>query len=221
MAADRRPQTAAGRGASWPRFAALGVGALVLVSVLGGAGWYFLAGPGAAPASVNQVSATNPAPAAAGAKAGGPASGATSPPTPSAGGTREQVAAFVKTQPPSVAAFAEAERLAKAGTVDGAFLLYRYAADKGHTPSMIAIGKMYDPTIGDAAAQKFVRPSAETAAGWYKRAAAESESQWLLGKLMLKGGPDLPADKAAAKEWLQKAAAAGNGEAKQLLSSLD
>ena len=38
---------------------------------------------------------------------------------------------------------------------------------------------------------------------------------------MLKGGPDLPADKAAAKEWLQKAAAAGNGEAKQLLTTLD
>lgn len=218
-------------GSSLAKIALIAVAVLAGAGAAGGGAWYFfVASPPAtttAAATAAGASTTAPVPAASrppgqnsGQTPGQTAAGASAPGGPAVN-TREQVAALIKTQPPSVAAFAEAERLARAGTTDGAFLLFRYAADKGHAPSMIAIGRMYDPLVADAAAQKFVRPSAETALSWYKKAGTEPEAQWLAGRLLLKGGQDLPADKAAAKEFLQKAAAAGNADAKQLLPSAE
>jgi len=137
--------------------------------------------------------------------------------------TREQVAAFLKTEPAPALAYQEAGRMFEAGTVDGAFLLYRYAADKGSAPAAVAIGRLYDPYFVDRIKQTFVRPSTETAASWYRKAAdhGDAEGLALLGRLLLHGAPDLPADKAAARQLLKRAAEAGNADAHQFLATVD
>jgi hypothetical protein len=59
------------------------------------------------------------------------------------------------------------------------------------------------------------------AQSWYNRAADRGYQKWALysiGLLHLSGGPGMPQDCNTGRQWLQKAAAAGNSAAQQWLT---
>ncbi|MEO1091058.1 MAG: hypothetical protein AAFX81_10520 [Pseudomonadota bacterium] len=119
--------------------------------------------------------------------------------------------------PDAEAALAEAQRFAAATAHDGAFLLYRYAARKGAADAAFAIGRYYDPETFDAGRGPVANADAATALEWYEQAAdAGHQAAMLQAATLLEAGDTGRTDAAAAaRDWLQRAAAAGSADAQE------
>jgi len=135
--------------------------------------------------------------------------------------TLDGVRRFIGSAPQPSAARAKAETLAQAGVLlDGQFLLYKYAAEKGDRDAARTLGGFYDPDSWDAAKSPLPAPNPIEAARWHKQAAeaGDAESQYRYGMLLKKGRTDEADGPEQAIAWLQKAAEQGHAAAKQALN---
>lgn len=173
----------------WP----LGAAAAVLVLVLaGGLGWYLWIRP-------TSVTGTT-----------------TSAETPV---TLDEARRVLATEPPLAEALARAQAHAAKGELQGAFLLYRYAAEKGDMGASMALAAMYDPATYSAQTSPLPAPNPTEAVRWYEPAAqaGQVEAQYRLGMLLKSGATaDLDGPEKGVA-WLRKAADQGYGPAKEEL----
>lgn len=160
------PAEAAKRSSRLPMVA--GASALALIGI-GAAWWLVPGGKNASPP--DPPAATLPLPSSP-----MPASGVSVPPS-SPGSIREQVAAFLNGKPSATQAASRALEFGSAGQLDGAFLVYRYAAELGHPGSAVAIGRMYDPRTHSAQTSPFPRPNRDLAIQWYELAARNGSGE--------------------------------------------
>ncbi|MGE0095567.1 MAG: tetratricopeptide repeat protein [Alphaproteobacteria bacterium] len=173
----------------WPLWAALGA---ILLLLAGGAGWYFFLRSD----SSDQPSATAEAPV-----------------------TLDEARRVLTVDPAPADAFARAQAHAAKGELQGAFLLYRYAAEKGDMTASVALAAMYDPATYSAQTSPLPAANPAEAARWYEPAAqaGQAEAQYRLG-MLLKSGATADADgpeKGVA--WLRKAADQGYAPAQEEL----
>jgi hypothetical protein len=133
---------------------------------------------------------------------------------------RLEVSEFLAGKPSNEQILAKGRDYLAAGKPDGAFLVWRAAADAGDPPASLAFGGFYDPVTAMQGSP--VPVNGETAALWYERAARGElpEAMRRLGLLYAKGHTTLPADKAKARDWLKRAADKGDQAAKQELDKL-
>ena len=118
------------------------------------------------------------------------------------------------------AANATARQLAERGKSDLALLVHQHAARAGYTDSHLAVARMYDPDTWSAQSSPLPQPDAETAGYWYEPAARAGnlEAQRQLGKILVAMHPR-GFQREKGKEWLGKAAAAGDASARALLDT--
>lgn len=184
-------------------------GALLLVIVAGGAyaWWHFTR-------EEPKVAATAPAPATT------PSPAPTTAAAPGKKTIREVVAEYFATKPSTDAMVATAKAYAQSNDFEGAFLVWRRAAEAGNPEAQLALGEYYDPLAQPPKAG--FTPDGPRAAEWYERAALAGlpEAQRRFGLLLAKGGAGLPADRGRARAWLQQAAAQNDAEAKKALDAL-
>ncbi|MBM3644158.1 MAG: sel1 repeat family protein [Alphaproteobacteria bacterium] len=200
LIAERAPPPAPVRSVGVARWAIV---AAVLVALAGGALWY-----GTREAAPPPVAVAPPAPP-------------TSPPAPVAAQRtiRDEIADYLAGNPTPEAMLARARALALAGESQGAFLVFRRAAEAGHAEARYELARFFDPAgprIGAFAAD------GARAADWYERAALAGfvPAQRQLGLLLAKGGAGLAADPTAARGWLAQAAAQNDAEARKALDAL-
>ena len=127
---------------------------------------------------------------------------------------------FLSSSPEPAAAMAKADALAKEGKLlDGQFLLYKYAGEKGDKAAALAMGTFYDPDRWDKAKSPMPAPNPLEAARWYKQAAeaGDREAQYRYGNLLKKGRTDEPNAEDLGLSYLRKAADAGHDAAKKEL----
>ncbi|WP_109121426.1 hypothetical protein [Azospirillum sp. TSO22-1] len=93
-------------------------------------------------------------------------------PPPAPADTRKEVGDFLAGKPSPDGARAKAEGMAKAGRLDGALLLYRYAAEGGDGASALALARMYDPATFAPQTSPLPAANADMARHWYEKAAA-------------------------------------------------
>ncbi|SIT16810.1 SEL1-like repeat protein [Insolitispirillum peregrinum] len=201
------------------------VAALVVLAIAGAVVAYSLglfgdnnAPPSAAtdPAPATQTASTPPATPAP----------ATTPATPAAPAveainTREDLAKFIQATPDGAKAYQAATTLATQGKLEFAMLLFQHAARNGSLDGSVAVAKMYDPDSWSKTTSPMPAADAETAAYWYEPAAqgGNTEAQRQLGKILTQLQPSgFQHDKG--KDWLQKAADAGDAKAKDLLATV-
>ncbi len=173
----------------WPLWAAL---AVVVLLLAGGAGWYFF---------LKDDSSNAAAPAA------------------EAPVTLDEARRVLTADPAPADALARAQAHAAKGELQGAFLLYRYAAEKGDMTASVALATMYDPATYSAQTSPLPAANPAEAAHWYEPAAqaGQAEAQYRLG-MLLKSGATADADgpeKGVA--WLRKAADQGYAPAQEEL----
>jgi len=135
--------------------------------------------------------------------------------------TLESVRKFIAASPAPGEARAKADALAKSGALlDGQFLLYKYAAEKGDKDAARVIGTFYDPDTWNATKSPLPAPNPGEAARWHKQAAegGDAESQYRYGMLLRKGRTEEADGPEQAVTWLQKAADQGHTAAKQALN---
>lgn len=191
-----------GRGWLWA------VLALIVLAGAGGAVWY------AWPEIMARLAPPD---------AGQPAQQAAAPAPPAAVGARpttvEEARRLVQTDVPVADTLTEAKRFAAAGSLDGAFLLFRRAAEAGSAEAAVALGAMYDPATHSAGTSPLPAPNPEQAAEWFRRAAeaGDAEAQFRLGRLLLSGKTAAPDGPEKGVMWLQKAAAQGHAGARDAL----
>jgi TPR repeat protein len=83
---------------------------------------------------------------------------------------REVARKIIEAQPDPGQAYEQAQRLYRERRYDAAFLVYRYAAQRGEGRASLAIGRMYDPSTFNAATSPFTKPNPDEAALWYAQA---------------------------------------------------
>lgn len=122
-------------------------------------------------------------------------------------------------KPDAAAAEDEAQRFAEAGQHQAAFLLRKYAAQKGSAEAAFGMARYYDPASHAAEASVVPAPDAEQAAVWYEAAAKDGNADAMLrlGEMLKSGALDRPDAPEQSVFWLRKAAEAGNEKAKELL----
>lgn len=133
--------------------------------------------------------------------------------------TLEEARRVLATEPPPAEALARAQAHAAKGELQGAFLLYRYAAEKGDMGASIALAAMYDPATYSAQTSPLPAPNPTEAARWYEPAAqaGQAEAQYRLGMLLKSGATaDLDGPEKGVA-WLRKAADQGYGPAQEEL----
>ncbi|MBN2751701.1 MAG: sel1 repeat family protein [Rhodospirillaceae bacterium] len=135
--------------------------------------------------------------------------------------SREALGRYLAGNPSASAATAKADELAAQKKLDFAMLIYQYASRLGSVEAALALGHVYDPDTWSKETSPMERPDAETAAYWYEPAARAGnvEAQRRLGKILL-ALPQGGIQKDKGKDWLGKAAAAGDAEAKALLDAV-
>jgi hypothetical protein len=133
---------------------------------------------------------------------------------------RETVGEYLATNPAPDAMLAKGKEFEQAGEMNGAFLVWRRAAEAGNAPAQLALASFYDPLVIPPKAG--FTPDGARAADWYERAAlaGNPEAQRKFGLLLAKGGAGLTADQGRAKSWLQQAAAQNDAEARKALETL-
>lgn len=133
---------------------------------------------------------------------------------------RKQVDDFLAGKPTPEQLVARGKDFVRAGQLEGAFLVWRQAADQGFPPAALELAGFYDPVnpIPDSP----FKLSAERAAGLYETAAKAGivPAMRRLGMLYAKGADGFPADKAKARDWLKQAADKGDADAKKALDTL-
>jgi hypothetical protein len=130
----------------------------------------------------------------------------------------ESVRKFIAGGPEVAAAKAKADELAKAGQLlDGQFLLYKYAGEKGDAAAAISMGTFYDPDLWSKEKSPLPAANPLEAARWYKQAAeaGNAEAQYRYGMALKKGRTDEPNAEDQAVGWLRKSAEQGNALAKK------
>lgn len=187
-----------------PPWAAIAAGVVLLLAAAGG-GWFYLQGSkdkDAAPAVVAE-----------------PAKPAASAVPVAAPTTLDEARKLVQQNAPAADAFAAGERFRAANALDGAFLLFRHAAEAGSAKAAVAVGEMYDPATHSAATSPLPSPNPEQAAAWYRRAAeaGDAEAQYRYGRLLMSGKAEDPQGADAGLAWLRKAADQGHAQAKEAL----
>ena len=127
---------------------------------------------------------------------------------------------FLASNPEPGAAREKAEALAASGKLlDGQFLLFKYAAERGDVKAARVMGTFYDPHTWTRDKSPLPAPNPLEAARWHKLAAeaGDPEAQYRYGMLLKDGGTDEPNGPEMAVAWLRKAAEQGNAEAKKAL----
>lgn len=196
-----------------PLILGLIIGMLVLIVAAGGAYWYFVLREKTPPAIDKPIDKPPVAKPTTG------QSDVASKPdyaTP----IRKQVEDIMAAKPTPEQMVARGKQFVQAGQLEGAFLLWREAADQGHAPAAFELAGFYDP-VNPIPNTPF-KLSAERAAGLYETAAKAGivPAMSRLGQLYAKGADGLPADKAKARDWLKQAADKGDAEAKKALDAL-
>jgi hypothetical protein len=107
-------------------------------------------------------------------------------------------------EPDAGVVFAEAERQQGEGNLDDAYLLYRFAARRGHAQAALIVGTLADPAYHDATGSYLPEPNPEQAYKWYSVAAAAGNAE-AAQRLQ-----DLQAQ-------VEQAAAAGDEQAQRLM----
>jgi len=133
---------------------------------------------------------------------------------------REMVGDYLATNPAPEAMLAKGKEFEQAGELNGAFLVWRRAAEAGDPEAQLELAAFYDPLATPPRAG--FTPDGARAADWYERAAlaGNPEAQRRYGLLLAKGGAGLAPDPGRAKSWLQQAAAQNDAEAKKALETL-
>lgn len=140
---------------------------------------------------------------------------------PSEINSREDVAKFIQSNPSAADALAAASKLVGKEKLDLAMLVYQYAARSGSQEANVALGHMYDPETWTAKTSPMPQADAETAAYWYEPAAQAGnvEAERRLGQILVQLNPSgFQRDKG--RDWLSKAAAAGDAKAKAALDAV-
>ena len=132
--------------------------------------------------------------------------------------TLDSIRKFIATTPDAVPAREQADALAKSGKLlDGQFLLYKYAAEKGDSESARIVGGFYDPDTWTKEGSPMPAANPTEAARWFKQAAeaGDAEAQYRYAMLLKKGRTDEPDGPEQSVAWLKKAAAQGHEAAKK------
>jgi hypothetical protein len=80
-------------------------------------------------------------------------------------------------EPDPTEVFANAQRLQDEGHPEDAYLLYRYAANKGDVQAALLLGTQADPAYYTAAGNILPEPEPEQAIKWYRMASAEGNAE--------------------------------------------
>lgn len=134
--------------------------------------------------------------------------------------TLANVRKLIASGPDTVQVREKADELAKAGKLlDGQFLLYKYASEKGDSVAALAMGSFYDPDLWEKTKSPMPASNPLEAAKWYKQGAdaGDSEAAYRYAMLLKKGRTDEVSAEEQAVVWLRKAAASGHIKAKQEL----
>jgi Sel1 repeat-containing protein len=132
----------------------------------------------------------------------------------------DSIRRFLAGNPDPAAARDKGETLAAGGKLlDGQFLLFKYAAERGDAKAAHALGAFYDPHTWAKDKSPLPAPNPLEAARWHKMAAeaGDAESQYRYGMLLREGGTDEPNGPEMAVAWLRKSAEQGNSDAKKAL----
>jgi hypothetical protein len=172
----------------------LAVAAAIVLAIGGGAAWWFL-------------------------PAGGNVAQVTPAPPPSGPATVQEARRMVQEKIPADGAVREAQRFLDAKSLDGAFLLFRHAAEQGNAGAAVAVGGMYDPVTHSPETSPLPAPNADQAASWYAKAAdaGDAEGEFRLGRVLMSGKTEDPQGPEKAIMWLQKAADQGHDGARAAL----
>lgn len=110
------------------------------------------------------------------------------------------------------------ERALQQKQLEPARQLLQQASGLGSAEASIALGRMYDPDTWSAETSPATQPNWETAAFWYEKAARQGNvaAKVKAGRLMCKNAKD-DLERGQARAYLEQAANAGDGEARQLL----
>ena len=205
--------------------------ALLLLIAIGGAGYYAYTTNfhGAKDFADQQIAAffpqDKPAEPAATTPPLPPTVATAATPTPLQAGPpkksiRDTVGDYLATKPAPEAMLAKGKEYAQAGEMNGAFLVWRRAAESGSVEAQLQVAGFYDPV--QAQPKAGFTPDGARAAEWYERAALAGnvEAQRKYGMLLAKGGAGLSPDPVQAKVWLQQAAAQNDADAKKALDAL-
>lgn len=187
-----------------------------MLLLLAGAGAWFALKPEDAGPGVQAVAPPASAPASE------VASAPVTPPAPVAEVTLASIRAELSGSPEPAAARARADALAKEGRLlDGQFLLYKYAGEKGDAEAARAMGSFYDPATWSKERSPMPAPNPVEAARWLRQAAdaGDAEAQYRYGMLLKGGGTDELDGPEQAIGWLRKAAEQGHEGAKQALGA--
>lgn len=106
-----------------------------------------------------------------------------------------------------------------AGDLDGAFLLFRAAGEKGNAEAAVIVGGFYDPASWSKETSPLPAANADQAVAWYRRAAeaGDAEGQYRLGMVLKSGKTEASDGPEQAVGWLRKAAEQGHAKAKEAL----
>ncbi len=175
---------------------------LVVLLALAGGGWWWFNRP--AP----QVAETAPPPAA-------PAQ-----PAPAAARDLDAARKALAADPAPADALALGREHLAANDLDGAFLLFRAAGDKGNAEAAVIVGGFYDPATWTKETSPLPAANADQAASWYRRAAeaGDAEAQYRLGMVLKSGKTEATDGPEQAVAWLRKAADQGHQKAKEALA---
>ncbi|WP_417513555.1 hypothetical protein [Minwuia sp.] len=184
------------------------LGVLLLIAAIGAAVWFFLLN------APDEPVAEDPPPVAE-TPAGDPAPDVVEVPL-----TLEGARAFLLEQKPAPdRALDEADRFTAGDQHQAAFLLTKYAAQKGDGQAQFRMAQYYDPATHDPATGVIPEADPRVAADWYEQSAklGTVEAMARLGEMLKQGLVDRPDAPEQAVFWLRKAAEAGNEKAKELL----
>ncbi|HSD60365.1 MAG TPA: hypothetical protein VLC55_05875, partial [Burkholderiales bacterium] len=100
--------------------------------------------------------------------------------------------------------YANAQRLQDAGHPEDAYLLYRYAANRGEARAALVLGTQADPAYHTTAGGIVPEPEPEQAIKWYRLAGSQ-------------GNAEAVARLRALRDRLEQASASGDAQAERLL----
>ena len=107
-------------------------------------------------------------------------------------------------EPDATEVFANARRLQDQGHAEDAYLLYRYAANRGEARAALVLGTQADPAYHSTAGGIVPAPEPEQAIKWYRMAGAV-------------GNAEAGARLQALRRRLEQASASGDAQAERLL----
>lgn len=202
-----------------PLILGLVFGMIFLIAAAGGAYWWFVVRDKTTMVDPKPPDPKPPDPRPPEPKPD-PKTGQGDPPADFTTPIRKQVDDVLAAKPTPEQLVARGKRFVRSGQLEGAFLVWREAADQGYAPAAFELAGFYDP-INPIPHSPFTL-RAERAAGLYETAAKAGivPAMTRLGILYARGAEGFPADKAKARDWLKQAADKGDAEAKKALDAL-